>query len=166
MRESRREVLVHGVIAGIIGYATVVLFFTLLSLIGGRSPLEIPSAMGSALLLGGAGNGPAVEPGAVLAFNGLHMLLSVAVGLLVAWLLYEAERHYQLWYVVTLLLIGGFILSLLVMGVLGSELAHAVSWSSVLVANILWAAAMGGYLYQYHRGLAKEIEREQRAAAG
>jgi hypothetical protein len=166
MRESRREVLVHGVIAGVIGYATVVLFFSLLSMAGGRSPFEIPSAMGSALLLGGAENGVGVEAGAVLAFNGVHMLLSLGVGLVVAWLLYEAERHYQLWYVVTLLLIGGFIIALLAMGVLGSELARAVSWSSVLVANILWAITMGGYLYQYHRGLGQEIEQEQRAAAG
>jgi len=158
--------LPHGVIAGIIGYATVVLFFSLLSLVGGRSPLEIPSAMGSALLLGGSESGVAVEAGAVLAFNGVHMLLSLAVGLLVAWLLFEAERHYQLWYVVTLVLIGGFIFALLAMGVLGSELARAVSWGSVLAANILWAAAMGGYLYQYHRGLGREIERDQLETAG
>jgi len=164
MRETRQEVGLHGFFAGALGYASVVVFFAAFSTFAGKSPLDVPAAMGYALFPGLATTAETAI-GAALAFNGVHLLLSLGVGLLVAWLMYEAETHHQLWYVVTLVLIGGFIFGLLAMGVLGSEIAHAISWNAVLFGNVLWAGAMAATLYRFHRGLVAEVEADQLGAA-
>jgi hypothetical protein len=96
MKPDRAQVLTQGLVAGLVGYAAVVLFFIVANLVAGRSPFHTAAALGSALFHGLSD--PArlvIEPGPVLAMNGLHLVLSLAVGTVVAWLLSETERHHS-----------------------------------------------------------------------
>ena len=52
MRETRQEVGLHGFFAGALGYASVVVFFAAFSTFAGKSPLDVPAAMGYALFPG------------------------------------------------------------------------------------------------------------------
>ena len=157
MRETKQEAVVHGVLAGVLGYAAVVILFTIVSLMAGESPFAVPDAIGRVLT--GAGGG-GLDPGSVLAFNGVHMLSSVLVGVIVTLLVRAAEQQPQLWYVIMLVLMGAFMWALLTVGVLGVELTHATTWPAVLVANLAWVAAVGWYLRRFHRGLARRLSRE------
>ena len=158
MRPDRTDVWLQGLVAGLAGYAAVALFFVVVNVAGGRSPFYTPALLGSALFYGL--RDPAqlvVAPGPVLAYNGLHILVFVVVGVLAAWLVFEVELHPYLWYVVFFLFLAGFLLSLAAVGVLGAEIARLLPWWSVLGANLAWSAALGGCLWRAHRALLRRL---------
>ena len=165
MKPEREEVLVQGLIAGVVGYAAVALFFLLLNVIVGRSPFYTAAALGSTLFYGmGDLTQLAIEPGPVLAFNGVHLFLSLLAGTIAAWLLYETERHHFIWYFVLFVFLAAFVYSLLVVGIVGAEIAHVISWWAVLAANVIWMLALGSYLWFQHRGLMRSLGKEQESA--
>jgi len=162
MKPERAEVLLQGLVAGLIGYLAVAVFFLIFNLIGGQSPLHTAAALGSALFYGL--DDPAqlvIEPGPIIAFNGLHLMLSLVAGMIASWLLFETERHHFIWYFVFFVFLAGFVYSLVAIGIIGAEIAHVVPWWSVLVANIVWIAGLGGYLWFQHRGLVGALRREE-----
>lgn len=164
MAETRGEALAHGLVAGLIGYGVVVLVIGMANLLQGESVVHTPEVLGNALFFGGSATeaeGGAVA--AVIAFNGIHLAASLLVGFAVSWLLYETERHHALWYVIMMILIAGFIYSVVLVGMVGAEMAGVVTWQGVLLANALWAVAMGGYLWWVHRGLAKRLSADPEA---
>lgn len=165
MKPDRAQVLTQGLVAGLVSYAAVVLFFIVANLVAGRSPFHTAAALGSALFYGLSD--PArlvIEPGPVLAMNGLHLVLSLAVGTVAAWLLFETERHHFIWYFVLFIFLAGFVYSLLAIGILGAEIAHVIPWWSVLAGNVVWMLSLGSYLWLQHRGLVAALKREQESA--
>lgn len=162
MREDRGQMLVQGLVAGLLGYATVAIFFVVENLIAGRSPLYTAAVLGQTMFYGGLESGRvAIEPGPILAYNGVHMVASVIVGLVASWLVFETERHHPLWYFLFFVFLAGFIYSLVAIGILGAEIANAIEWWSVAVANLAWVLAMGAYLLVMHRGLLRELREEE-----
>ncbi len=164
MRPDRAQVLTHGLVAGFLGYAAVVIFVSIANLISGRSVFHTAAALGSTLFYGL--DDPAklvIEPGPVLAYNGIHLVLSLVAGIVAAWLLFETERHHFIWYFVMFVFLAGFLYSLLAVGIVGAEIAHLVPWWSVIVANLIWVVALGGYLWYQHRGLIAQLRSEQQS---
>lgn len=162
MRPDRAQVLTQGLIAGFVGYAAVVVFFALANLIAGRSPFHTAAALGSSLFYGL--RDPAlltIEPGPVLAYNGVHLILSLIIGTIGAWLIFEIERHHFLWYFVGFIFLAGFIYSLVAIGIISAEIAHVLPWWSVLAANLIWVGSLGIYLWLQHRDLMAAIKHEQ-----
>jgi hypothetical protein len=156
---------VQGLVAGVVGYAAVALFFLLLNVIAGQSPFFTAAALGSSLFYGlGDTAQLAIEPGPVLAFNGVHLLLSLVAGTIAAWLLFETERHHFIWYFVFFVFLAAFVYSLVVVGIVGAEILQVISWWSVLAANVIWVFALGSYLWFQHRGLMKSLDEEQESA--
>src|SRR5262245_6637036 len=85
----------EGLIAGLVGAATVALWFLIIDVIQGR-PLYTPTVLGAALFSRGAGLPPAdagPDLGMVLMFTWVHGLAFVVVGGIVARLLAVAERQ-------------------------------------------------------------------------
>jgi len=161
MRPDRAQVLTHGLVAGFIGYAAVVIFFAIVNLIGGRSPFHTAAALGSALFYGTVD--PAaltVQPGPVLAYNGVHLAISLAAGMGSAFLLFEAERHHFAWYFIFFLFLAGFVYVLLAVGAVGAEIAHVIPWWFALSGTLVWVAGMGVYLWTQHRDLLKTLAQE------
>lgn len=151
MDTSRTRILLDGLVSGLIGYVTVVLFFAVLNVIHGRSVFHTAALLGAHLFYGL--RSPAelvIAPGPVLAFNGLHALLFIGAGLFMAWLAGLAERIPQGWYLVV-------VLFLIVMPhVVGLPVWFAESIQAevplwyVVAASSLAALAMGGYLLAVH----------------
>ena len=165
MKPERAQWLTQGLIAGLIGYAAVAVFFLLVNVIGGRSPFHTAAALGSVLFYGL--QDPAnlvIEPGPVIAYNGLHLILSIVAATVAAWLLFETERHHFIWYFVFFVFLAGFVYSLVLIGVVGAEISHIVPWWSVLAANVIWLLSLGCYLWYQHRSLIGALRREQESA--
>lgn len=148
----------EGAVAGVLAYVAVAAFFALLNVALGHSPFETAFLMGEAM--GAGAPGPNAEIGIILAANGLHLLVSLVVGLAAAFLLLELEHHHGLWYAVLMAFLGGFFLSIVVVGVLGAEVTAVVTWPQVAAANTVAALVVGVYLWRMHRDLVAELSRE------
>lgn len=169
MDTSRTRILLDGLVSGLVGYATVVLFFAVLNVMQGRSVFHTAALLGSHLFYGL--ESPAelvIAPGPVLAFNGLHAVLFLGAGFFMAYLAELAERVPQGWYLVV-------ILFLIVMPhVIGLPIwftepiqAEIPLWY-VVAASSLAAMVMGGYLLAVHPRLRATLSEpgDEAAAAG
>jgi hypothetical protein len=146
----------EGMIAGALGALTIALWFLLVDSIAGR-PLWTPTVLGTALFRGGAGLGTpetlTVSLEMVLMFTWVHVLVFVVLGGIAARLLAYAERHPSSGFGVLLLFVVfqfGFIVAATIF--VAPVLRVLSSWS-VLVANLLAAAAMAAYFRWQHPGL-------------
>lgn len=163
MKRQVGELAVRGLVAGLIAYLTVAIFLAVVNLVAGRSPFYTAAAMGSALFYGAVGRGEVlVEPGPIIAYNGVHLVSLIVIGWLWAFLLTEIEKHHGLWYFIFFVMLAGFLYSLLLVGIVGAEIIGAVSWWAVVVSNFLWATTMGWYLLATHSRLLGELQRESR----
>jgi hypothetical protein len=153
--------VVEGLVTGLIGYATVVALFALLNLASGQDAFHTAAVLGSALFFE-AENAEAVTPGPapVIAYNGVHMLVSLIIGLGAAWLVFQTERNRPLWYVVFFFFLAGFIYSVTVMGVFAAEVTALLSWPVILAANVAAGVTAGGYLWWRHARLLTELAQE------
>lgn len=159
--EDRASWLVEGLVTGLVGYFTVVVFFLITNLAAGHDPFHTPALLGSALFFGVREAASVLQgPAPIIAYNGVHMVVSVLIGLGAAWLVFQTEKNQPLWYVVFFIFLMGFIYSVVVMGVLASELAHLLSWSPILLANALAGIAAGGYLWRRHATLVRRASEE------
>jgi hypothetical protein len=93
MKPSSERLLLEGLTAGLIGYGAVAGFFLVADPLAGRPLFHTPALLGAALFFGL--QDPAalvVRPAPVAAYNGLHCLVFLGLGLLAAWLARLAER--------------------------------------------------------------------------
>ena len=154
--EARTTALYQeGLIAGLVGAATVAVCFLIVDALSGR-PLYTPTVLGTALFRRGAPIPltevlPDLEM--VLMFTWVHGLLFVAIGGIVARLLAGAERQPNLGFGILMLFVFfefGFIVAAMVFA---EPILRALAWPAVLVANMLAAVTMGGYFWVRHPNL-------------
>lgn len=138
----------HGLIAGVLGYATIAGFYALLNALSGRPLWSTAAALGQAIL-GQAGEVDIAtfDPRPVLLFNGIHLATFLVIGWISAWLVSEADRHPVLWYL--LFCLGIFVFSHLwaIAYAVALPVTDVVPGWSVLVAGLAAAAVMGLYLW-------------------
>jgi hypothetical protein len=96
-------------------------------------------------------------PAPIIAYNGVHILLSLAIGLGAAWLIFQTEKNRPLWFVVFFVFLAGFVYSVAVMGVFAAEIVPLLSWPRILLANIGAGVTVGGYLWWRHSRLLMEL---------
>ena len=139
--------LTEGICAGMVGAATIAVWFFILDTIAGR-PLYTPSLLGSILFDAGLSNGAltsdAISGQMVVAFTLVHGLVFTALGLTISWLLTLAERYpfTGIAFLVPFLFFifeFGFVITALVFREL---LIQAIGWERVLIGNGLAAVAM------------------------
>jgi len=154
--EARTMALAQeGLIAGLVGAATIAVWFLLLDSLSSR-PLYTPTVLGTALFRRGATTPlsevlPDLEM--VLMFTWVHGLVFVAIGGIGARLLALAERNPNLGFGILMLFVFfecGFVVGAMFFA---EPILHALAWPAVLVANMLAAAAMGGYFWVRHPNL-------------
>ena len=150
---DQEQLYVDGVVAGVIGAATVAIWFLLLDTLRGR-PLETPAILGTALFRPAQlAAWPAQVPISfemVLVYTWVHGLVFCVVGATASWLLAKAETNPNLGFGVLLLFVVfefGFVA---VTMLFAEPVLQALSWPSVLVGNLLAAGAMAGYLRLRH----------------
>jgi hypothetical protein len=157
MRVRPSRVLAQGVIAGVLGYLIIVLAYAVLNLIEGRPVFATAAHLGARLAGGPAAAGGGIDPAPVIAFNGVHLLMMLLVGVGASWLVNEWEAHplagYLIFFVaVVALVVGSFWTAILV-----AEFAHAVSWVAVLTINTVAAVAMAAYLLIEHPAVRRQL---------
>jgi hypothetical protein len=145
----------EGLIGGLVGAATVALWFLFIDLAQGR-PLYTPTVLGTALFGRGIGfpsayAGP--DLGMVLMFTWVHGLAFVVVGGLVAHLLAVAERQPNVGFGILMLFVMfefGFIAAAMLFA---APVLRALAWPAILIANLLAATTMGCYFWLRHPNL-------------
>ncbi len=146
----------EGMLAGVLGAAAVAVWFLVLDSLSGR-PFWTPTVLGTALFRRGAGLDGAdplpVSFEMVLMFSWIHGMVFAALGGVAARLLGYVERHPSAGFGVLLLFVifqFGFIA---VATVFAQPVLRVLSAWSILVANLLAAAAMAGFLWRRHPAL-------------
>jgi hypothetical protein len=146
----------EGIVAGLLGAATVALWFLIVDTISGR-PLYTPTVLGTALFSGGAGlDHPESLPVSyemVLRFTWVHALVFAAIGGIAARLLAFAEHTANVGFGIVLLFVVfefGFVA---VTMVLAEDVLSSLAWPAVLFGNLLAAGVMGIYFWRRHPNL-------------
>ena len=148
----------HGLMAGLIGYVTVAVAVSLGDLLMGRSLFYTVSLLGEWLFYDL--RDPAslrVWPGAVFAYNGLHLLVFLAFGLTASWLTTLSERGPLYWYAALTLLIVVFVHMFAVVLFMTEPLRREIPLALVLLPSILTVAAMCFYLLRTHPQLRHDM---------
>lgn len=147
MTADRSDTLWQGVIAGLIGYATVALLVGFIDVAFGHSFFYTAALLGEHIFYGLSD--PAlvvVWPGAVFAFNGLHLLAFIIIGMIAAWLAFMSEHGPELWYVAAILFLFVFAHAFAALLLLTEDIRAAVPAWTLMLPTIVSAAAMGTYL--------------------
>ena len=161
-REASRDVTKlyqEGLVAGLLGAATVALWFLLVDAVQGR-PLYTPTVLGSALFSRGTGAAPWANafPNTemVLMFTWVHCLAFVVIGGIAAHLLGLAERTPSIGFgIFMLFVVFEFVFTAGAM-LFAAPVLQALAWPAIVVANLLAAMAMGGYFWLRHPNLRAE----------
>lgn len=153
MSAAHTRFLVPGLVAGAIGYAVVVAFFTIIDLAQGRSPFFTAAVLGSALL---GLPSTTISAAPVAVYNGLHLLVFLALGEAAAWLASVVQRRPQLWYLLLSLAVFTFFHLFGAVAGLAAP-GGAISLPLVLVAGLLAVIAMGAWLWRAYPELGREV---------
>ena len=144
MKDETRKILAQGLVAGLLGHVTVAIVFALTNLAGGRSIFYTPALLGASFFYGLTD--PAqlqILPAYVFAYNGTHLIVFIAFGLIGSWLASIADRGWQLWYLAAFFFmfvtfhIFGFIQ--LAARPLGDAFSDATLWLAGFAATVVMA---------------------------
>lgn len=147
MKADRTTTLWQGIIAGLIGYATVALLVGIIDVALGRSFFFTAALLGERLFYGLSDPARVVVwPGAVFAYNGLHLLAFLVIGTAAAWLAFMSERGPELWYLAAILFLFVFAHAFGAILFLTESIRAAVPVWVVVLPTMVAAVVMGGYL--------------------
>lgn len=142
----------NGLIAGLIGYAVVAIYYSVIDVMLGYAPWHTLSNLGNALFMGMADT-----TGPLIAFNGVHLAAFIVVGVIAAFLMEEVELHPIFWYVPFFAALAAsifmFVLIVMTMGSIAQRGAVAIG-----AGNFAAAAAMLVYLLSQHSELIHRID--------
>jgi hypothetical protein len=153
----RHETIRQGIIAGIIGAASVALWFLVVDVAFGR-PLQTPASLGRAFFrVFGAEGGPALPY--IAGYTIFHCLAFILAGLVVSAIVNLAETEPSV-------LAGALILFIVFEvgfhGVLAMfpsfPVLGVVAWQNVAIGNLIAAVAMGSYMWRTHPALKEELQ--------
>jgi hypothetical protein len=157
VKPDSARVWFEGLVTGFLGYFTIVLFYGLLNLLIGHSFFHTAALLGRGLVEAGPDGGIPDPAGAILAFNGLHLLAFLAIGLVAAWLVMQMERHPALFVLDLFLGLAGLFLTLAAFLSTSAVTAGQIPFWSVAVSNLLAGTAMAFYLLKAHPRLWVEL---------
>ena len=139
---ATRLTLRDGVVVGLIGYATVALFYSFFDVLAARDALHTVNVLGRAVFR--RLRDPSVlqfplslDTGAIFAYNALHLVLALAIGLVVVMLVTLGDRSPERRRTVRIVIAAGFLVTVVVVGVLTTPMRPVLPWWSIVVANAL-----------------------------
>jgi hypothetical protein len=142
----------EGFVAGLLGAAAVAVWFLLHDLAVGRPPLYTPALLGAALFHGLRDtNAVTVTLPLVLQYTVVHGAAFVLFGWIAAGLLALADREPRFLFAIVMLFCCFEVFAIALVAVLAEWLFDTVAWWTILLANLLAAAVMLGYLFRSHR---------------
>jgi hypothetical protein len=154
--EEISRLYLEGIVAGVIGAATIAIWFLILDTVNGR-PLYTPTLLGTALFRRGEGLGPPeslpISFEMVLLYTWVHGLVFAVIGGVASRLLQLAERNPNLGFGILLLFVVFEFGFLSVATLVEGRILQALAWQAILVGNLLAVAAMAGYFWRRHPNL-------------
>lgn len=147
-----------GVVVGLIAYVSVAVFFSVFDLLAARGTLYTVDLLGKAVFRGLRDPGVLLFPSqpdltAIFWYNGLHLLVALAIGLIVTRLVEQAKRHPPQANLVLFTIVAGFIVTIIGVGLLTNAMRPVLPWWSIVMANALATFVAGAYLLRKRPGL-------------
>jgi hypothetical protein len=151
MPREEHSTVGEGVIAGLIGASSVALWFLIIDTAAGR-PLYTPNQLATSLstLFGPdiTGDSRFVR---IAIYTVFHFAVFVGIGILAAYLVHRAESNPSILAGVLLLFVAFEVGFYGWTALLTDEANYGgFAWWQVMAANLIAAAAMGGYLWRRH----------------
>lgn len=141
----------EGLCLGGLAYVAVAAFYAAFDFLAARGTLYTVDLLGKALFRGL--RDPAVlqlparvDVGAVLLYNGLHLVASLAIGCVIAWLIARAERGARDAYLSLSVIVAGFFVTVVGVGALTASFRPLLPWWSIVAANAVAVVVAGGFL--------------------
>ncbi len=146
-----KRLATEGMIAGTIGATVVAGWFLMYDMAHGR-PFRTPALLGAALFQGLRDIGSLrITPTLVLEYSLVHWATFVLFGCMAAALLAAADRDPRLLADLFVLFCCFEVAALALIAVLGEWLFEALPQWSIVIGNLLAAAAMLGVFFRRHR---------------
>lgn len=148
----------EGIVVGLIAYVSVAALYAVFDQLAARGSLYTLDLLGKALFRGL--RDPAVlelpqgpDRSAMALYNGLHLAISLVIGLVVTWLAAQAERRPERASLIGMVIVAGFIVTIFAVGLLTAPIRPLLPWWSIVLANGLAVVFAGWYLVRRHPGL-------------
>lgn len=161
MTPARRTIR-EGLVVGLIAAVSVALFYAIFDFLAARGTFFTVDILGKAVFQGL--RDPSIlmlpvrpDPSAILQYNALHLLISLAIGLVVTGLVGYAERHPSRARLVALVIVGGFLVTVLAVNALVAPIRPLVPWWSIVAANVVAVVLAGLYLMRRRPGIARRL---------
>jgi hypothetical protein len=159
MRASRSDVVSHGLLVGFIGYLTVFAGVGLGDVLQGRSFFHTFSLLGGWLFHGlDDPTQVRVWPGAVFAYNGLHLVAFLGFGVVASWMMAVAERGPLLWYGALVMYLFVFLHLFASVVLMTEPMRGAFSLWHLTIPSLLALATMSWALLQQHPQIRHELD--------
>jgi len=147
---------------GIIGYASVAALYAALDLVAARGALYTVDLLGKSLFKGLRDTGVLGLPieadaAAIVWYNGIHLLVSLVIGIIVTGLVANSERRPEQARMVLFVIVAGFFVTIVVVGLLTSSIRPLLPWWSIVVANTLAVLLAGAYLIWKRPGVVQRL---------
>lgn len=158
MPADRKEMIWHGLMVGLIGYASVALSVSIGDVMQRRSFFYTVSLLGEWLFYGL--QDPAkvrVWPGAVFAYNGLHFVTFLGFGLLTSWLASVSERGPLYWYAALVMYLFVLVHMFAVVLLMTEPLRATIPMLQIFLPSLLAAILMSLYVMRVHPQLRREM---------
>lgn len=159
---SGNRAIREGLIVGLIAAVSVAVFYAVFDFLAARGTFFTVDMLGKAVFRGL--RDPSVlllpvkpDPGAILEYNALHLVISLAIGLAVVGLVEYAERHPQRARPVTLVILAGFVVTIFAVDLLMGPIRSLVPWWSIVVANTFAVLLAGLYLIRKRPGIVHRL---------
>lgn len=152
------RVVRDGLVVGVIAYVAVAAFYAIFDVLAARGSLYTLDLLGKAVFRGlrdpSVLETPMQPDGAAMAaYNALHLVLSLAIGVVVSWLVAMAEHRPEHARLAGLTVIAGFIVTIVAVGVLTAGMRAVLPWWSIVVANAFAVVLAGVYFLRRHPGI-------------
>lgn len=147
-----------GLAVGFIAAAAVALFYSGFDFLAARGALYTVNLLGRTVFRGLRDPTVlqypvALDSTAIVLYNGVHLIVSLLIGLVVVRLVGEAERHPTRARVMAAIIVGGFVVTILAVGFASMPIRPVLPWWSIVVANTAAVVAAGSYLSRRRPGV-------------
>ena len=140
-----------GLIVGLIGYFSVAALYGVFDLSAARGAFYTVDLLGKSVFEGL--RDPAVlglpmqlDMTAIVQYSGLHLLISLIIGLIVTGLIEHAEQQPAHASMILFTIVGGFVVTIAAVGLLTIPMRPVLPWWSIVVANTIAVLLAGTYL--------------------
>ncbi|MEK6612600.1 MAG: hypothetical protein AABZ29_07440 [Gemmatimonadota bacterium] len=152
----------QGAIVGLIAFASVAVFYAAFDVLAARGTLYTVNLLGKAVFQGLRDPSVLQMPiapdfTAIAWYSGLHLVLSLAIGLIVTGLVDRAEQDPSQGSLVLAVIVGGFVITIAVVGVISESIRPVLPWWSIVVANGAASACAGVYLLRVRPGIGRRL---------